>query len=110
MYHLGRRVREKLAGSTRERDRPILDLTWDYPTVGPTEEPDAEAVLAEIGGFDAERTPLVRLPAAERRRLDHLRLLDLRRLLRGRREPDGAAQARRASRAGWRRSGPGPGR
>jgi formate dehydrogenase major subunit len=58
MYHLGRRVREKLAGSERERDRPILDLTWDYPTVGPTEEPDAEAVLAEIGGFDAEKEPL----------------------------------------------------
>jgi formate dehydrogenase major subunit len=58
MYHLGRRVRERLAGSTRERDRPILDLTWDYPTVGPTAEPDAEAVLAEIGGFDAERAPL----------------------------------------------------
>jgi formate dehydrogenase major subunit len=58
MYHLGRRVRERLAGSERERDRPILDLTWDYPTVGPDEEPDAEAVLAEIGGFDAERAPL----------------------------------------------------
>jgi formate dehydrogenase major subunit len=58
MYHLGRRVREKLAGSERERDRPILDLTWEYPTVGPDEEPDAEAVLAEIGGFDAEDEPL----------------------------------------------------
>ncbi len=58
MYHLGRKVRERLAGSERERDRPILDLTWDYPTVGPHEEPDAEAVLAEIGGFDAEKEPL----------------------------------------------------
>jgi formate dehydrogenase major subunit len=58
MYHLGRLVRQKLAGSTAERDRPILDLTWDYPTTGPTEEPDAEAVLAEIGGFDAEKAPL----------------------------------------------------
>jgi formate dehydrogenase major subunit len=58
MYHLGRLVRQKLAGSTAERDRPILDLTWDYPTVGPDEEPDAEAVLAEIGGFDQEKEPL----------------------------------------------------
>jgi formate dehydrogenase major subunit len=58
MYHLGRRVREKLAGSEDPRDRGILDLTWDYPTIGPTEEPDAEAVLAEIGGFDAEKAPL----------------------------------------------------
>ncbi len=58
MYHLGRLVREKLADSDDPRDRAILDLTWDYPTVGPTEEPDAEAVLAEIGGFDAEKAPL----------------------------------------------------
>jgi formate dehydrogenase major subunit len=52
MYHLGRRVRERLAGSTDPRDRPILDLTWDYPTEGPHDEPDAEAVLREIGGVD----------------------------------------------------------
>jgi formate dehydrogenase major subunit len=58
MFHLGRLVRRRLADSTDPRDRPILDLTWDYPTVGPTEEPDAEAVLAEIGGFDQERAPL----------------------------------------------------
>ncbi len=58
MYHLGRLVRERLAGSERERDRPVLDLTWDYPTVGPDAEPDAEAVLAEIGGFDPEKQPL----------------------------------------------------
>src|SRR3954451_979178 len=53
-YHLGRRIREKLAGSTEGRDRPILDLTWDYPTQGPHDEPEAEAVLAEINGFDAD--------------------------------------------------------
>ncbi len=57
-YHLGRRVREKLAGSTDERDRPLLDLTWDYPTHGVQEEPSAEAVLAEINGFDADGEPL----------------------------------------------------
>ena len=28
------RIREKLAGSDDPRDRPILDLTWDYPTDG----------------------------------------------------------------------------
>ena len=49
MYELGRRVREKLAGSTDPRDRPILDLTWDYP-VDEHGDPDAEAVLAEING------------------------------------------------------------
>jgi formate dehydrogenase major subunit len=49
-YHLGRIIREKLAGSTDERDRPLLDLTWDYPTEGTLAEPSAEAVLAEING------------------------------------------------------------
>jgi formate dehydrogenase major subunit len=53
-YHLGRKIREKLAGSSEQRDRAILDLTWDYPTQGPHSEPDAEAVLQEINGFDAE--------------------------------------------------------
>ncbi len=58
MFHLGRRIREKLAGSTDERDRPVLDLTWDYPTRGRLEEPDAEAVLAEINGWDADGSAL----------------------------------------------------
>jgi formate dehydrogenase major subunit len=52
MYHLGRRVREKLAGSTAERDRAVLELTWNYPTEGTHDDPDAEAVLREIGGID----------------------------------------------------------
>jgi formate dehydrogenase major subunit len=50
-FHLGRMIRERLAGSRAKRDRPILDLTWDYPTHGPTADPSAEAVLAEINGF-----------------------------------------------------------
>ena len=57
-YHLGRRIREKLAASTDDRDRPLLDLTWDYPVTGPLDEPSAEAVLAEINGWDAEGQPL----------------------------------------------------
>jgi formate dehydrogenase major subunit len=52
-YHLGRIIREKLASSTDDIDRPLLDLTWTYPTKGATAEPDAEAVLAEINGWDA---------------------------------------------------------
>lgn len=58
MYHLGRLIRERLAGSTDEMDRPVLDLTWDYPTTGELAEPDAEAVLAEINGRDADGNPL----------------------------------------------------
>jgi formate dehydrogenase major subunit len=53
IYELGRRIRAKLAGSTDPADRPVLDLTWDYPVSGPYDEPSAEAVLAEINGFDA---------------------------------------------------------
>ena len=33
-YHLGRIIREKLAGSADAIDRPVLDLQWDYPTAG----------------------------------------------------------------------------
>jgi formate dehydrogenase major subunit len=57
-YHLGRLIREKLANSTDAMDRPILDLTWDYPTEGSIAEPSAEAVLAEINGWDADGQPL----------------------------------------------------
>ncbi|HXD53572.1 MAG TPA: formate dehydrogenase [Solirubrobacteraceae bacterium] len=54
VYHLGRRLRERLRGSEDEADRPLLDLTWDYPTEGPHEDPSAEAVLREINGYDAD--------------------------------------------------------
>ena len=49
-YELGRRIRQRLAGSQDPRDRPLLDLTWDYPT-DEHGDPDPEAVLAEINGF-----------------------------------------------------------
>ena len=51
MYHLGNRLREKLAGSDDPRDRPLLDLAWDYDTRGPLADPDAEQVLREISGY-----------------------------------------------------------
>lgn len=49
-YHLGRRLREKLAGSTDERDRPLLELFWDYAMEG--DEPSGEDVLRRINGID----------------------------------------------------------
>lgn len=58
MYHLGRIIREKLAGSRDPVDAPVLDLTWDYPVEGESAEPDAEAVQAEINGWDAHGRPL----------------------------------------------------
>jgi formate dehydrogenase major subunit len=57
-YHLGRRIREKLASSTDQADRPLLDLTWDYPTQEPFDDPDADAVLAEVNGWDSEGRPV----------------------------------------------------
>lgn len=48
-YNLGVLIRKKLANSTDPRDRPLLDLTWDYP-VDDHGDPDPEAVLAEING------------------------------------------------------------
>jgi formate dehydrogenase major subunit len=57
-YHLGRRIRAKLAGSLDDADRPVLDLTWSYPVEGPLDEPSADAVLAEINGWDAAGEPL----------------------------------------------------
>ncbi len=57
-YHLGRRIRDALAASTDEMDRPIVDLQWDYPVEGPVDEPSAEAVLAEINGSDSDGRPI----------------------------------------------------
>jgi formate dehydrogenase major subunit len=57
-FELGKRIREKLrdgsADSDPEIDKPLLDLTWDYPTEGPLQEPAAEAVLREINGWGAD--------------------------------------------------------
>ncbi|BAL91134.1 putative formate dehydrogenase alpha subunit [Actinoplanes missouriensis 431] len=48
-YHLGRRIREKLASSTRDRDQGLLKLNWDYEVHG--DEPSGEDVLREINGY-----------------------------------------------------------
>lgn len=48
-HELGRRIRARLADSQDPRDRPLLDLTWDYPT-DDDGDPDPRAVLAEING------------------------------------------------------------
>jgi len=49
-YHLGRRIKERLASSTDPRDRPLQLLTWDYPMHG--DEPDADDVLRRMNGHD----------------------------------------------------------
>ena len=49
-FHLGRLLKERLAGSTDEGDRPLLDLAWDYEVEG--DEPSAEDVLRRVNGTD----------------------------------------------------------
>jgi formate dehydrogenase major subunit len=51
-FHLGRRIREKLADSKEPRDELVRYLRWDYPTHGQLDEPSAEAILAEINGSE----------------------------------------------------------
>jgi formate dehydrogenase major subunit len=48
-YLLGQKLRARLADSTDPRDRPLLDLTWDYP-MDEHGEISADAVLREING------------------------------------------------------------
>ena len=84
-YELGQRIRERLAGSTDERDRPLLDLTWDYP------RRRARRDRRRGGAARDQRLPPHRRqgrPAARHvhrdagRRVDQRRLLDLHRRLR----------------------------
>jgi formate dehydrogenase major subunit len=49
-FHLGRLIKQKLAGSEERRDELIKALRWDYPTHSQIQEPDAEAVLQEVSG------------------------------------------------------------
>ncbi len=52
IFKLGQRLKNLYANEYRvPRNWPIRDMTWDYPTHGPLEEPSAEAVLREINGY-----------------------------------------------------------
>ena len=51
-YHLGRLIKQKLADSEEERDKLIKALRWEYPTHSAIREPDAEAVLQEVNGWE----------------------------------------------------------
>lgn len=48
-FHLGRMLQERLQGSPLERDRPVVDLKWDY-SVDERGEPSADDVLREVNG------------------------------------------------------------
>jgi formate dehydrogenase major subunit len=56
-YHLGTRLKELYKGSTAERDKGLLNLTWDYLDEAENaqwqikDEPSAHLILREINGF-----------------------------------------------------------
>jgi formate dehydrogenase major subunit len=52
MHHLAKRVKARYEGSTRPRDWPLVNLHWDYPELGDAGEPDVEAVIKEINGYE----------------------------------------------------------
>lgn len=62
MYDLGKRLRALYAGSTKDRDQGLLNMTWNYDQDHPEMlpdgtrsriegEPDAEKILMEINGY-----------------------------------------------------------
>ncbi|MBA2303310.1 MAG: molybdopterin-dependent oxidoreductase [Acidobacteria bacterium] len=55
MYHLGRRLKARAAKDCTPRNAGLNALTWDYPTRGPHDEPDSDAILREINGHDLTR-------------------------------------------------------
>ncbi len=51
IYHLGRRLKEKVKNDTQARNAGLRALTWDYPVAGAIREPIVEEVLKEINGW-----------------------------------------------------------
>ncbi|MDX6671296.1 MAG: formate dehydrogenase major subunit [Solirubrobacteraceae bacterium] len=54
MHHLMKRVKAHYRGSRKRRDWAIRHVTADYPEHGELREPDAEAVLKEMNGFEVD--------------------------------------------------------
>ena len=70
-FHLGRILRERLKDSTDPRDRPLLDLTWDYPIDGRDRRPERRGGAARDQRRRPRRPGAVVLHGDEGRRLDH---------------------------------------
>ena len=100
-YELGKRLKAIYAGSSDPKDRPILDMTWDYDH----EDPAERAHRRTLGTARSARNQRLRrrlrrsgekLCRLERRRLDRVGRLDLhRRLSRQGNEQSARAQRRR---------------
>jgi formate dehydrogenase major subunit len=53
-FHLGRMIKQKLADSEEPRDELVKALRWEYPTPSQIQEPDAEAILQEVSGWEIQ--------------------------------------------------------
>src|SRR5581483_8305246 len=51
MTELYERVKALYKNSTKERDKPILDLTWNYRRAGPLRELVVDDIVKEINGY-----------------------------------------------------------
>ena len=106
-YHLGRRIRANgWPDSTDPRDRPLLDLTWDYPTDG--QHAASRAPTRCCARSTARRrtaSALSGYTAAKDDGSTAVRLLDLLRRLRRRGQPGRAPQARPGADLGRARVG-----
>ncbi len=54
---VGTRVKALYKDSKRGKDRPVLDLVWDYQPQGPKQEPNMELVLKECNGYATDDIP-----------------------------------------------------
>jgi len=54
IVEVGSRVKALYRDSTAKKDRPVLDLVWDYQPQGPKKEPNMELVLKECNGYAIE--------------------------------------------------------
>ena len=54
------RLKEMYKDSTKERDKPIQHLTWNYRREGPLQEPVVEDIVREINGFTVADGKLVK--------------------------------------------------
>ncbi len=93
IYHLGRAIRAKLADSQDPTDRPVLDLTWEYPR--PRSRRRARRRARPSGDLRTRGRRIVpgQLRRTSGRRHDGVGLVDPLRHLQGRRQPGGAPQA-----------------
>jgi formate dehydrogenase major subunit len=54
------RLKDMYKSSTKERDKPIQHLTWNYRREGPLQEPVVEDIVREINGYTVADSKLVK--------------------------------------------------